>query len=89
MQSELDRLLKLDYPTRQDMRNIIHLQGKQIAKLEVAAHSTSNNTERVVICSGSICPYCNKFKTCLTRETYPGCRTCCYDFVGRKLTPVS
>ena len=41
--AELNRLLSLDYPTRQDMRNIIHMQGKIINSLPDGAH----NTERL------------------------------------------
>ena len=45
VQSELNRLLALDYPTREDMRTIIDLQGKAIAELEKSA-KTSHNLPR-------------------------------------------
>jgi len=49
----------------------------------VAAHSTSDNNERDVICSDSMCDYCAKVETCNGFEDAGDC------FVGRKLTPIS
>lgn len=49
----------------------------------VAVHSASDNNERDVICSDSMCDYCAKVETCNGFEDAGDC------FVGRKLTPIS
>ena len=50
---------------------------------KVANDSTSDNNERDVICSDSMCDYCSKIEKCNGFEDAGDC------FKGRKLTPVS
>ena len=66
------------------VENLVKQWNKRSPKdSKVAQHSASDNNERDVICSDSMCDYCAKVETCNGFEDAGDC------FVGRKLTPIS